>query len=412
MAKTRTYVHDEHTLVDAAGNEIVMYHKNTLKDVVMDEKSKVTAVGKLIFSASCSTAGNVASKVVDAPGYVLMEGSHIVVKFVNPITTLNTTMNINNTGAKAIVLNGEPVPAGVISANNQIILKYNGTAYDVVGGAGSTQVKPDTTKKIYFIGIDDPTTNGSPTDEYFNTDIYVDAGGKKLTAPYFVGDGSNITNMTASQLTTGTMNAGRLPDSGVATGTYGTEANATLGFSNTFNVPKITVDRYGRVTSASNVSLTLPANPDTDVKVTSAANNSSTYYLAGTTSSATATGTLIHNTGVYVSGSKLHATTAMYTPTLYLNTANTSYINATSYTGTAAAVSGISGHVADSYTSTSTTTAASANVARLLANGVNTVNTRLNTLVGQLGTQATFSLSGTTLTITTKTAPSTNAAVF
>ena len=49
----------------------------------------------------------------------------------------------------------------------------------------------------------------------------------------------------ATNLTTGTLNSARLPTSGVAAATYG---NAT-------NIPSITVDALGRITSASNVAI-------------------------------------------------------------------------------------------------------------------------------------------------------------
>ena len=63
------------------------------------------------------------------------------------------------------------------------------------------------------------------------------AGGAELAT---VTSASNATN-----LTTGTLNSARLPTSGVAAATYG---NAT-------NIPSITVDALGRITSASNVAI-------------------------------------------------------------------------------------------------------------------------------------------------------------
>ena len=62
-------------------------------------------------------------------------------------------------------------------------------------------------------------------------------GGSELAT---VASTSNATN-----LTTGTLNSARLPTSGVAAATYG---NAT-------NIPSITVDALGRITSASNVAI-------------------------------------------------------------------------------------------------------------------------------------------------------------
>jgi len=60
-------------------------------------------------------------------------------------------------------------------------------------------------------------------------------GGSELAAVSYA---SNVTNFS-----TGTLSTARLPSSGVAAATYG---NAT-------NIPSITVDALGRITSASNV---------------------------------------------------------------------------------------------------------------------------------------------------------------
>ena len=61
------------------------------------------------------------------------------------------------------------------------------------------------------------------------------AGGTELATVSYA---SNVTNFS-----TGTLNSARLPTSGVTAATYG---NAT-------NIPSITVDALGRITSASNV---------------------------------------------------------------------------------------------------------------------------------------------------------------
>ena len=399
MANTRTFVHDEHTLVDDKGNEIVMFHKNSVDDVVTGFKSNVTIKGKIIFSGTCSTAGGTAAKTISLPGFHLVEGAHLTVKFTNAITVASSTLNVNSGGAKKIKLNGADLPAGVVLAGNSVILRYNGTDFDIVAGAGSTHVSKNNAKKIYLIGQDSATLSGVPANEYYNTDVYIDATGKILTAPNFEGDGSKLTNLNATNIKSGTLSAARLATSGAAAGSYGTRSPATLGFGDTFNIPCTTVDQYGRVTEIKNVALKLPSNPDTDVKVTSTADNNAKVYLSGTTSSATATGTLVHNTGVYISGSRLYAPTVQ-TNTLYLGDTS-HYINASTYTGQAASVptTGFATHLVDALNSTATDKGATANAARKLSAGI-------TSLISQLGTQATFSLSGTTLTITTKNAPS------
>lgn len=66
-------------------------------------------------------------------------------------------------------------------------------------------------------------------------------------------------NHAATEITSGTLAAARLPSSGVTAGSYGQSAAASPAHGKTFTVPYITVDAYGRVTAASNSTITLPA---------------------------------------------------------------------------------------------------------------------------------------------------------
>ena len=59
-------------------------------------------------------------------------------------------------------------------------------------------------------------------------------------------------NHSAANITSGTLSASRLPASGVTAGSYGPTANVTGTNNATINVPQITVDAYGRVTSVVN----------------------------------------------------------------------------------------------------------------------------------------------------------------
>jgi hypothetical protein len=102
---------------------------------------------------------------------------------------------------------------------------------------------------------------------------------------HFIGDGSALSHLNASNVDFGTLSTSVFPASGVTVGTYGSSAN----------VAQVTIDTYGRVTSATNVAITssqwtgTPGNP--------------IYYIpgVGVGSSIPATANLQVTGNVYVS---------------------------------------------------------------------------------------------------------------
>lgn len=416
MANTRTYVHTQKTLCDKDGNEQIIFNKVTLHDVKTSEKSSVNAIGKILFSGTCTTAAATAAKTVAIDGFALISGAHLTVKFTNGISSSNSTLSVNNTGPKPIKLNNAALQPNIILANNSLILQYDGSAFQIVGGAGAVKVSKANAKKLFLIGV--PTeVNGSPTDEHYNTTVYIDATGTRLYAPNFYGNGTNLTDLNASNITSGTLNASRLATSGATAGTYGQASGATLAFENTFTVPKITVDNKGRVTGIENINLKLMKNPDTDVKVTTTVANTTKFYLSGSSDAATSTGTLLKDTGIYADATagRLVAT-SLWSGTLYLGAAD-KYITATNYTGQAATVGSITAHLRDNLSGNGVTNMAlTANQGYKLsqsvsanATNIGTCNTNItanSTAIAainqKLGTQVTYRLDGTTLYITTK----------
>ena len=103
------------------------------------------------------------------------------------------------------------------------------------------------------------------------------AGGSELAT---VASTSNATN-----LTTGTLNSARLPTSGVAAATYG---NAT-------NIPSITVDALGRITSASNVAISATV---ANTQITGLITSGQIASVANTQITGTITAAQLANTGV------------------------------------------------------------------------------------------------------------------
>lgn len=78
----------------------------------------------------CETAGDVAAKVVDAPGFVLRNGGSIKIKMSNVNTADSVTLNINNTGAKALHYRGMRAGNSYSWIANEIIeVVYDGSGY-------------------------------------------------------------------------------------------------------------------------------------------------------------------------------------------------------------------------------------------------------------------------------------------
>lgn len=86
----------------------------------------------------CSTASAQAAKTVDCPGFTLVTGAWIIVKFTyeNTYTWSSVTLNVNNTGAKSIKYMGN-TPTGTLSAaqlaGSVLMFVYDGTNYEFVG---------------------------------------------------------------------------------------------------------------------------------------------------------------------------------------------------------------------------------------------------------------------------------------
>ena len=83
--------------------------------------------------AVCETAGNTVEKTVAKIGYYAFEGSWITVLFKNTNTAENPTLNVNDTGAKAIYYKGSPVEADMLSSGDIYIMIYTSGRYEIVG---------------------------------------------------------------------------------------------------------------------------------------------------------------------------------------------------------------------------------------------------------------------------------------
>ena len=135
---------------------------------------------------------------------------------------------------------------------------------------------------------------------YYNETIAAKASTGELKATSFVGSGASLTSLNASNISSGTLSAARLPTSGAAAGTYGPSANVTGSNNATISIPQITVDTYGRIT---NIATKTYTSVNTDTKVSTTLATTTKAYLLGTSTTPTSTAqgvTSYADTNVYL----------------------------------------------------------------------------------------------------------------
>lgn len=98
----------------------------------------------LFNEATCSTAAATAAKTVDAPtSFSLVSGATIIVKFTEAITVASATLKVGSTDAKPIYYRGAALAKNLVAAGDRLILRYNGTQYDILG-----HINTDTNTKV------------------------------------------------------------------------------------------------------------------------------------------------------------------------------------------------------------------------------------------------------------------------
>lgn len=80
-----------------------------------------------------STAAGTKAKAVTINGFSLSTNAFVLVKFSNANTASAPTLNVSNTGAKAIYFNGAAVPTGYLEANKFYHFVYDGSHWVLTG---------------------------------------------------------------------------------------------------------------------------------------------------------------------------------------------------------------------------------------------------------------------------------------
>ena len=97
----------------------------------------------IIHYGTCSTAAATVAKTVSCTGFTLVTGAEITIRFTVTNTEARPTLNVNNTGAKAIVYRNAAISAGYLAANRVYKFVYDGTNYELIG-----DVNTDTNNKV------------------------------------------------------------------------------------------------------------------------------------------------------------------------------------------------------------------------------------------------------------------------
>ena len=105
---------------------------HTIDGASFDGSKDITHYG------TCSTAAGTAAKTVALSDFVLGTGARVQVKFTNANTHTKATLNVNNTGAKAIYDQNGQITAEAIQANGLYEFVYDGTVWRMLNGGGST----------------------------------------------------------------------------------------------------------------------------------------------------------------------------------------------------------------------------------------------------------------------------------
>ena len=119
------------------GKAVGLVTARTIDGVSFDGTANVSHFG------TCSTAAATAAKVVSCSGFTLTTGARIIVQFTVTNSAVSPTLNVNNTGAKAITYRNAAISAGYLAANRVYEFVYDGTNYELIGDI-NTDTNTDT----------------------------------------------------------------------------------------------------------------------------------------------------------------------------------------------------------------------------------------------------------------------------
>ena len=213
------HVHPLQTTVSGnAGSATKLATARTIDGVSFNGTANITHFGV------CSTEAATAAKTVSVSGFTLATGAELTVQFTVTNTAASPTLNVNGTGAKAIVYRNAAISAGYLAANRVYKFVYDGTNYELIGDV-NTDTNTDTkvtqtvttTNAEYplLISADADKTSSSTTAARFASAVTLNPSTKKISCSGISG------KITGSSYVNSAKDGGSLIDiPGLTTGGY------------------------------------------------------------------------------------------------------------------------------------------------------------------------------------------------
>ena len=186
----------------------------------------------------------------------------------------NRTADIQSIDDKALYVNLASADKTKIFSSG--VLGVNGTLKVTNGGTG-TAIAPTQWGVIYASSTSAYASTAAPTvaGQFL---ISKSSAGPVWHTPTVTLTGDIIASSTSFNTSGNISITTDIAASGVAAGSYGPSDNVNPAHGGTFTIPYITVAADGRITSASTKTITLPADNNTDTKVTQSVSTTSANY--------------------------------------------------------------------------------------------------------------------------------------
>lgn len=201
----------------------------------------------IVHYAICSTDGDVALKQVEKEGFVLENGSRIIVRFINENSADDVYLKVGLTQEKPILYNNSPIDKTKITENQilEFIYDYSVDAWCCLGS-----VHQDIPDPIIY-DLVNSETNGlmSSADKAKLDGIEDNANYLELSGDSIINIEKNNENVSINHVNSGvTANTYGILDSGTASPAFGQE----------IIVPGFSVDSKGHITNASAHRIVIP----------------------------------------------------------------------------------------------------------------------------------------------------------